>query len=185
MNFCVSRYFLLQTLLVFFAQVAFASSDGNFDTTSTGESDVSLTVSTCYRISKIDDLSFGSYSGSGAMSLNDNVCVYTNASGGKYSVRVRGEGTGYAFIVKNTADVTKTIPFTVYWNDQQDTSGNFQVTANSPQDCTGANTESVDCSVGLSYTANFEVRFAASDLLSSKAGTYSGVLTFIIAQSST
>lgn len=143
--------------------------------------DVTLTVPTMYRISGIENLSFGTYTGNGALSLDEDVCVWTNASGGAYRVTARGDGASFAFVVTKSGDTSKTIPYTVRWNNTSGTSGNQALLADTTSsNMTGANTVSIGCSTGPANTANFQVSFSESALLGSVSGTYTGVLSLII-----
>ena len=143
--------------------------------------DIDLTIATLFRVSGISDLSFGSYSGSGPLSRDDDVCVWTNASGGNYRITARGNGTSFAYIVSKTGDNTKTIPYTVQWNTTSGTTGNSALTANvTSGNLSGANTQSSTCATGAAATANFQVTFAQADLLSAPSGTYTGTLTLIV-----
>jgi len=146
--------------------------------------DVSLSVATLFRISGIRDMNFGTYAGSGNLTDNDDICVWTNAAAGTYRVTARGNGGGasdYLFSVAKTGDATKTIGYTVRWNTQAGTSGNFALTNNVvTSNLSGANTESSTCASGASATANFQVQFTEDDLLDARSGTYLGTLTLII-----
>lgn len=143
--------------------------------------DIDLTVATLFRISGISDLSFGSYSGSGPLSRDDDVCVWTNASGGSYRITARGSGGSFAFLVTKSGDDSRTIPYSVRWNTTSGTTGNAAIAANvTSGNLFGANTQSSSCSSGPASTGNFQVTFAQADLLSSPSGTYTGTLTLIV-----
>lgn len=154
---------------------------GSTSNPSSAELDVSLTVPTMYRISGVGDLAFGSYSGSGSLTLNDDVCVWTNAASGSYRVTAKGDGTDFAFVVKKQGDTSKTIPYSVLWNDESGTTGAISLSANvTSTNQTGANSQSISCSSGSNATGNFKVTLSQSDLLKAVSGSYSGVLTLVI-----
>lgn len=166
--------FLLLLSLV--SRFAFAG-DGSLGDSSTGSSTVSATVNSLVKISGVSDFDFGSYSGSGNFSLSQNLCVWTNVSAATYKVKVRGSGESYAFTVVNAQSAT--IPFAVKWNNASGTSGNFSLTADQLTDSlANANTNSQSC--GGSANANLQIIFTQNDLLSSRPGTYTGVLTVIL-----
>lgn len=155
---------------------ALAATDGQLDSTSTGDTFISLGVSNLVRISGIADLNFGTFGGSGNSSRDDDVCVWTNQSGGSYKVTAQGDGTLHAFTVTAGGDP---LPYSVRWNNTTGTSGNSALTADTISGAfTGASTTSSTCAGGA--TANFQVIFSSADLLSARPGTYAGVLTFIV-----
>lgn len=148
---------------------------------SSADLDISFTIPTMFRIGGITDLTFGSYSGSGGLALDDDVCVWTNATGGSYRITAKGSGASFAFLVAKVGDTSKTIAYAVNWNNTSGTSGNQPLTANTTSsNISGANTVSTDCSSGPSSTANFQVTFSAGNLLAASSGTYTGTLSLVI-----
>ena len=151
---------------------------------STASLDVDLTIPVLFRISGISDLSFGTFTHDESIrkSLSDDVCVFTNDSSGQYRITAHGNGKASAFTLVKSGDATSTLPYAVYWNDESGTTGNFALTAavTYPSNLSGANTSSSSCLLGASSSANFEVIIATSDILDSKAGTYTGTLTLTI-----
>lgn len=176
-------FFILTLVFTTFIQsinAAYAASDGALDTTSTGDTSISIGVSNLVRISGIDDLSFGTYSGSGNFSKDQDVCIWTNQNGGNYKVKARGDGTSYAFTVSSGPG--SILPYAVKWNGATGTSGNTALTADTLSGAfSGASTTSSTCAGG--ETANYQVIFSSTDLLDVRPGTYTGVLTFIISPS--
>ena len=176
-------FFIVSLIMLFLPgkMSALNNPGSSSDPSSVADLDVTLSVPTMFRISGINDLSFGSYSGSGNLSLNDDVCVWTNDESGEYRITAQGDGTAFAFVVKKVGDNTKQIPYTMYWNDTSGTSNNVQLTANvTSGNQTGANTQSTGCSSGAAATGNFQVVFQASDLQGAVSGSYAGVLTLTI-----
>lgn len=148
---------------------------------SSADLDISFTIPTMFRIGGISDLTFGSYSGNGGLALDDDVCVWTNATGGSYRITAKGSGASFAFTVAKVGDTSKTIVYAVNWNNTAGTSGNQPLTANTTSsNISGANTVSTDCTSGPSNTANFQVTFTQGNLLAASAGTYTGVLSLVI-----
>jgi hypothetical protein len=154
-----------------------AATDGALGATSSGDSNVTLTIPKLVRISSITNFDFGNYDGaSDPASLNSDTCVWTNDTAGEYTVNATGDGASNAYTVSNGSE---TLSYTVYWNDQVGTSGSVQLsTGISTATQTGADTSSQTCSGG--GTSNLEVRFAKSDILSKEAGTYSGVISLTV-----
>ena len=74
------------TMAAFASQGANAATQGTLGATSTGTSLVSLTIAAQYQITGLTDLALGAWSGSGNMTANNDVCVYTNDSTGNYQI---------------------------------------------------------------------------------------------------
>lgn len=163
-------------LLTAIPTVAFAASDGTLGATSTGTSTITVTVPNLIRITGMADFSFGTYSGSGDMDQNDNVCVYTNKASGTYRVTASGSGAGGAFSVASGAD---TLAYGVFFNDVSGTTGEQALTSGSAlTGQSGANTTSQTC--GGSDNANIHVRFLETNLTAAPAGSYTGTLTIVV-----
>lgn len=155
---------------------AFAATDGTLGATSTGTSDISLTVPELILISGMADVSFGTWSGSGDLDGNEDVCIYTNKAAGTYVVTATGDGAANAFTV---TDGSNTIAYAVAYNDVSGTTGEAALTTNvqSAQQ-SGADTSSQSC--GGSDNANFHVTVTEANLLAAPAGAYSGTLTLVV-----
>ncbi|MDD9900171.1 MAG: hypothetical protein OXT65_04260 [Alphaproteobacteria bacterium] len=155
---------------------ALAASDGSLGSTSTGTSDVSLSIAAVYQITGLADLALGAYAGTGNMTGNDDVCVYTNDASGNYNVRITDSSTLSAadFSVQN-AGSTSDIPFTVSWDDG---GGASAVTYNTQLASANADTSSTTCSGGTN--ANFAVDLLQADLQAAPADSYSTTLTIVI-----
>jgi len=167
-------------LVISSLRVGFAATQGTLGATSTGTSVVTLTIPALFRISGIGDLALGTYSGTGTMTANDDICVYSNSSG-NYRVRItdNSEMTANQFAVENAAN-TGQIAMEVRWNDVIGITGNVAVTYNTPlASQTGANTQTTDCSVG-GLKANLQVNFTQANLLAAPASAYSSTLTITI-----
>jgi len=146
--------------------------------------DVDITIPVLFRISDISDLNFGNFTQTGAskITLDDDVCVYTNDSSGEYRITASGNGTASAFTLSKSGDDSALLSYVVKWNAQSGTSGNFDLTAGItyPSNLSGANTSSSSCLTGLSSTGNFQVSISVDDILGSNSGTYTGTLTINI-----
>lgn len=157
---------------------AFAATQGSLGTTSTATAVITVVIPAQFRISSMNDLALGAYSGA-AMNGNDDLCVYTNGTG---SYRVRATDSSSLsptdFSAQNAA-ASGHIPFAVRWNNTTGIAGNALLSYNTPSSKTGANTQSIDCSIG-GNSANLEVRFAKNDLQKALGGAYSSTLTVVI-----
>lgn len=162
------------------SQQTIAATDGTLGATSTGTSVVSLSIASQYRISGLTDFAFGTYGGTGALTANSDLCVYTNEAGGEYNITITDNSSMSAsdFSVQN-AGATADIPFSVSWNDVTGISGNAVAAYGDQVASTGANTVSSDCSSG-GDSANLQVNIAAPGLQSAPAGAYSTTLTLLV-----
>ena|ERR1022692_2236002 len=163
------------TMAAFASQGANAATQGTLGATSTGTSLVSLTIAAQYQITGLTDLALGAWSGSGNMTANNDVCVYTNDSTGNYHTLVTDSSGTSAFKVKSGANA---IPYTVNWNHVSGVVGNVAVTYGIALLVTGANTSSVTC--GGLKDANYQVTFLSAALAAASAGSYSTTLTMVI-----
>lgn len=159
------------------ATVATAATDGSLGTTSTGSSDISIEIPAYVRATGFANFSFGTWSGSGNFDSNDNVCIYSNSTGGGYQVTATGEGAGGAFTLSNGSGGE--LDYEVWWNDAANTTGSVQVTAGvALTGQTGAHTTSQTCGGG--NRANLRIRILSTALSTSNSGAYSGTVTIVI-----
>jgi hypothetical protein len=149
-----------------------AATQGTLGATSTGTSDISLTIPEQFRISNLQDVSFGTWNG-GDLSSHQNTCIYHNGDG-SYSITATSS-TG-SFALQKGSDF---IPFEVYFNNAPTPSGGTNLPYNSATPTTGGNTTSSDCSTG-GLSANIRVRIAEANLQAANAGAYNATLSLII-----
>ncbi len=171
---------------------AFAASNpaNATETNSVGSSDLSVTIPTLYKISGIADLTTASYVGNGALTMNDDVCVYTNLAAGEYRVTLAGSSTctGGSCLATNIFAIQSDandqgIVYGAYWNDATTTTGRAQVgTDGSTSASIGVNQTGASASVtcGGGDNANFSVTMTEANLLAVYAGAYTGTLTITI-----
>ena len=157
---------------------AYAATNGSVGASSTGTSTVTAFVGSLVRVTAIDDLALGTWTGSGGLTTSDNVCVWTTTGG--YNVTATGSGgTGTDFELTNGA--SGTLAYSVSWDD---TASSSTLSAMTPGTAltgqvSGANT--TDCNAGASLSATVAVEVAEADLTAADSGSYSGVLTLVIA----
>jgi hypothetical protein len=158
---------------------AISASQGSLGTTSTATSVLTITIPETLRLSGLSDFAFGTYSGSGALSANADVCVYDNSSNGNYHVTATDSTslTATAFAAQNGAAAS--IPFSVRWNNGTGTTGNYALTYNKSHAASGANTKSTDCSTG-GKSANLNIQFVATDLAGKPGGAYTSTITVMV-----
>jgi hypothetical protein len=168
------------------------------ETSSTGSSDLSVTIPVLYRISAINDLTTANYTdntNSVSLSMNDDVCVYTNAAAGDtYLIRMQGSSTctggscpgtpSDTFAISNDTN-NQFIPYTVYWNDETGTTGRAVIGSEGGSTATIASNQSGasrdwQCSAESGTNANFSVDFDREDILDVLSGAYTGTLTITL-----
>jgi hypothetical protein len=158
---------------------ASAATQGNIGNTSTGALSISLSVPKLARISKLDDITLGLWSGSGDLSGSDSsICVWTNS--GVYSVTAKTENnSGNKFNLRSQEG--KLIPYQVQWAQSGNQTSGQQMTPDSPLTGQNTNAESSDCSQGPEATAGLFVKVSEATLSVAGDGSYTDALTLVIA----
>jgi len=154
--------------------VATAATDGQLGTTSTGNLNVTLGVPDMVKITDLDDINLGTFSGAN-MTGADDVCVYHNGAA-TYNVTISGTGAGGAFALKDASGLN-TIPFSVTYGD----GSSVQVATPSVvlTNRQNASTTSVSCNSGTNATLSVNV--LAVDAAASPVGTYNETVTLLVA----
>jgi hypothetical protein len=156
----------------------YSATDGTLGATSSGSVGISITIPTLVRITNVQNLDLGTFTGSGDLSANDSVCIYTNLSAGTYKITASGDGTAGAFEVRNGSAVS--LPYLVFWNDQPSPSGGIALVSGTASPTQGgADISSQTCS-GLGNNANFMVRMLESVLQGAIPDVYTGTLSLVI-----
>ena len=129
-------------------------------------------------ISGLSALDLGSFSGSGDLSDQDNICVY-HAEGAAYSISAYGSGASGAFTL---ASAVGTVAYRVFFRDSVG-SGSFVQLQNPNQsyNFTGASTASSSCADSGGVNATVKITAVESALMSAIAASYSGNLTVVVA----
>lgn len=168
---------LLTLTVTITAQTTHALTDGSLDTISQAIFDVTVEIPGRIRMSDLTDFDFGTHVlNTGGVSMNDDICVYTNTSAGTYQVTATGDGTAGAFVVISGGNQ---IPFRVFWNNQTGTASNQILTAGVAKPSSNADTESETCAIG-GNNANIEVEIEGAQLISQPNGTYTGDITLML-----
>lgn len=167
-------------LMLLTGQGAVAATQGTLGTTSTGTVGVSLTINPVYQVTSLTDFVLGTYGGTGAMTGNQDVCVYTNDATRSYGVRVTDSSTMSAtgFSVQN-AGATAQIPYTLRWNDATGIAGNTALAYNTRLASIDANITSATCATG-GDSANLQISLLATDLQAAPAGSYTTTVSVLI-----
>lgn len=167
----------LSTIMALAGGTAWAATQGSVGTTSTGTVDLQVTIGTLARISDLDDLDLGQFTGSGDLSDNDDVCVWSSGSSG-YNITGTGSGTGGAFTLGAGAEL---VTYTVEWASTSGQTTGSSLTSGSA--LTGQTTAatSTDCNAGASPSASLIVKVAESEMLGKSAAAFTGTLTLVVA----
>ena len=109
---------MLKILLIIFLLISNsqAAEQGELDDTSIGYIDINININPLVRISGLDDLDFGEWSGHGDMIEYDTLCIYSNdtENNASYGITPTIEGGRNSFEVRNG---NRYIPFNLYWNN--------------------------------------------------------------------
>jgi len=134
-------------------------------------------VAETVNISGLSNLNLPSFTGSGNLSDQDDICTY-RSGGSNYSISASGSGASGAFTLSGAAGSV------AYHALARDTvgSGSFVEleTVNQLYNFTGASTTSTSCADSGGVNATVKITANESDLLAANAGNYSGSLTLVI-----
>jgi hypothetical protein len=155
---------------------AMAATQGSLSSSaSTGTVLITATVNQLVRISALDDIPLGAYSGTAGLSGSDQLCVYSNTGG--YTISAHGSGAGSDFLLVGNSG-TATVPYTVQWADAApaETGNSLSVNTAVSQSVSGVNPT---CGGGNNATVIISVSGEA--LATAPADSYSGTLTLTVA----
>lgn len=154
-----------------------AASDGTIGGTSSGSLLVSLTVPQLVRISSLDDIDLGTFSGAGDVTGRDDVCVWSTTRG--YRVTASGSGTAGAFQLTG-ASPTDVIPYQVQWADAAGETSGAALSTGAALNAQSAATSSPTCGGGSALNASVIVVIAETDMTAATASAYSGTLSLLV-----
>ncbi len=135
---------------------------------------VSLSASSDVKVSNLDDINFGLYSGAGNLRYNESICINTLPLS-DYQVTIWGSGLSGAFVISNGFEA---IPFSVKYRNRTG-NGGTELNPGIPLTNQDRSSDLLDCPRGLNATIN--LNFARRDLQAAGPGRYSGRLTITIA----
>lgn len=176
----ITKYTLLAGMLAGFSLSATAATQGSLGTTSTGTTNISLTIPALVKISDLDDITLGTLSNITSNVKGDTqACIYSNSAAGGYRVTVTGSGTGNAFTVADGSG--NDIAYTAYWKDDITAGDGTQLTSGSQlSGQLNADTTSITCA-NTGKNAKFTVEFGQGALAAAPQGSYTGTATITIA----
>ncbi|MFO1073627.1 MAG: hypothetical protein U1E17_13340 [Geminicoccaceae bacterium] len=161
-----------------------AASDGTLGATSTGSSNISLTVAAAVKVSNVSDITLNASSLTGStLEGTDLICIYSSVgSSHRYKITLSTPTASYK--LTNVSDNSLTIPYQVNFRDNDGSgvgSANWygatqgvavlngtQFGGSGSQNCNGGN------------NASYKVIFQNTDLASASSGTYDGTLNLLV-----
>lgn len=176
----------IATLTTVMPHVALAAQQGTNGATSSGNITINYIQNINTRITGFADMALGTWSGSGPLTANQNLCVGRSGIGffgtGTYRILAHGDGEPgdpSAFTLSNGANQ---ISYDAYFNDQPGTANRQQLTPG--LQLTGQTGFGFWMILNLLFgcsvnNANVSVEVPASEL-SSGVGTYTGTLTLTL-----
>jgi hypothetical protein len=131
------------------------------------------------RINRLTDVGFGTISNfTTDLILTRNICVFSTATGRRYSVTARGSGTANAFTL---ASGTNRLPYEVQWAQTSAATSGIALTTGVPLTGQVTAATSSGCISAPTRTATLITILRANQTSAATAGSYSGVLTLVIA----
>lgn len=135
---------------------------------------ISLTLPWAIRVSQLNDINLGTFSGVTDLVGSDSLCVYRN-SNAPYGVRVSGQGAAGAYVALNG---TSQVPLQVSWNDG---SGAVALLPGGLLSGRGnVYTAGLDCAGGAANNAVLSVTATATGMSAVNPGQYTGILTVTV-----
>lgn len=174
----VKRSLLFAVCAMQIPGVAAAATDGTLGATSTGSVSISATVPGRVQISGLRDVPFGTVDPTTAASDAQDVCVWSNTSGRVYSVTATGSGTSNAFTLSAG---TNTLAYGVEWAASSGQTSGIALTAGTALASLASTATHPTCSSGPAKSASLIVKMSAADLQAAVAGSYTGILTLVVA----
>lgn len=153
-----------------------ATADGTLGATSTGTTDITVTIPDRVQISDLDGIDLGTYSGSLDLSGTEDLCVYRNGTG-SYKVQLDSANPGGAneFRMKNGTDY---IPYAVRFDDDSDASDGTLVV--SGDEVSGLTGDSSSTTCGASDNAQLRVDVLEADLQAAPPASYLDTITLLV-----
>ena len=159
-----------------------AATDGTLGVSSTGRSNITITVQRELRVNNLNDIPLGTFDAATAPLLgSDTLCVYDNGLSGYQVTLSSGNGTGQFEMRNGPSVVTYAVEF-----DDSGTGANY-VTATEGAPITGrtnASTSNDGCVTLGADNARIRIRVNASDVSgSSTNGLHTDTLSVVVAPS--
>lgn len=131
------------------------------------------------RVTNLTDVNFGLIANTQAEARrSQNICLYSNSTGGAYSVSASGSGPGSSFVLTNGPD---SLAYAVEWSDSSGQTSGTELTPSVA--LTGQQSVATHqfCNSGPATTASMTIVLRAANLSQARQGNYAGTLTLLIA----
>ena len=170
----------------FFASHTQAANQGTTGPDSSGSIDITYTTGLFSRINGFADMPLGTWSGSGPLTANDNLCIARTGislfGSGTYRILAQGDGAPGnpgEFTLTNGTDL---LFYNVYFNDQAGTVGRTQLSGGVA--LTGQSSSGFAYFLNMIFgcvvqNANISIEVPESELMAS-AGAYTGTLAITL-----
>ena len=123
------------------------------------------------RVTNVNDITFGTWPGSGDLQTMDDICIY-NAAIADYQITVDGAGPGGAYLLNNGGHTL------AYQVEFRGGAGWVTLAPGVPQNFTGANLISDTCAGGTN--ASIRITVPENNLLAAYQGSYSGNISILV-----
>jgi len=131
------------------------------------------------RVTNIADVSFGLISNLQADSRqSQSLCVFSQGTGGAYSVSASGSGAGAAFTLSSGSDA---LPYEVEWSPQSGQATGTSLMPGVPLTGQTSAATQQSCNSGPATSASLTIVLRAAQLSQARQGSYSGSLTLLVA----
>ena len=131
------------------------------------------------RITNLTDVDFGLIANTQAEARrSQNICLYSNSTGGAYSVSASGSGAGSAFVLTNGPDL---LPYAVEWSDSSGQTSGIELAPSVALTGQQSSANHQFCNSGPATSASMTIVLKAADLSQARLGNYAGTLTLLIA----
>ncbi len=177
---------LLLLLFSYLGNLCHAATQGSVGPTSSGSIDIVYSQGINVLIAGLDDLSLGTWSGTGPMEANDDLCIGRSGVGffgtGLYRIRASGDGEPAFPAAFTLSNGVNRIHYDVYFNDEAGLTGRTPLSPGviiSNQSSFGLFfifNMLFGCTV---QNANISIEVPETEL-SGAAGTYTGTLTLLL-----
>lgn len=131
------------------------------------------------RIGGLSDVDFGLIANLQADARRaQNICVYSNGAGNRYSVTAIGSGTGSSFALSNGSN---SLAYEVEWSDQSGRTSGTNLAPNVAATGRVSSATQQTCNSGPVASASLIILLRSSALSQAREGSYSGSLTLLVA----
>jgi len=131
------------------------------------------------RVTNLSDVNFGLISNLQTDARrSQNVCLFSNSTGGRYSITATGSGSGSSFALN---DGSNSLPYEVEWSDQSGQTGGTSLAPAVTLTGRVSAASQQACNSGPATSASLIVVLRASSLTQAREGNYSGSLTLLVA----